>query len=209
MRIGIIGSGMIGGTAARLFVGAGHDVVIANRRSPEKLQALADELGAKLRPGSVDQAATFADVVLVAIPFGSFDQLPAGPFSGKIVVDADNYYPDRDGHVPALDADEVTSSELLAQRLPGARVVKAFNTMYYATLASAGDLDKPDGERLALFVAGDDTQAKAVVGCLIDELGFAAVDTGSLAEGGRKQQPGSAIYAADLAGADARAALAG
>jgi 8-hydroxy-5-deazaflavin:NADPH oxidoreductase len=207
MKIAIIGSGKIGSTAARLFIGAGHEVAIANRRGPQSLEPLRLELGAALQPASIEDAIRFGDVVLVAVPLHAIDALPAASFAGKIVVDANNYYPNRDGHIPELDRDETTSSELLARHLPGARVVKAFNTMYYATLGEAGDPSKPEDDRLALFVAGDDQQAKQVAIDLIEQLGFAAMDTGSLADGGRRQQPGSPIYNTNLTGAQARAAL--
>ena len=208
MKIAIIGSGMIGSTAARLFVAAGHEVAIANRRGPESLQPLENELGEALHAAGVDGAVRFGEVVLVAVPFGAIDALPAAAFAGKIVIDANNYYPNRDGHLSELDRDETTSTELLAQHMPRARVVKALNTMYYATLAEAGDTTAPPGERLALFVAGDDREAKRMVIDLIDALGFAAIDTGGLADGGRRQQPGSPIYNTRLTGAQARAALA-
>jgi hypothetical protein len=207
VKIAIIGSGKIGSTAARLFIGAGHEVAIANRRGPQSLEPLQRELGAALQPASIEDAVRFGDVVLVAVPLHAIDALPAASFAGKIVVDANNYYPNRDGHIPELDRDETTSSELLARHLPGARVVKAFNTMYYATLGEAGDPSKPEDDRLALFVAGDDQQAKQVAIDLIEQLGFAAMDTGSLADGGRRQQPGSPIYNTNLTGAQARAAL--
>jgi predicted dinucleotide-binding enzyme len=207
MKIAIIGSGKIGSTAARLFIGAGHEVAIANRRGPQSLEPLQRELGAALQPASIKDAVRFGDVVLVAVPLHAIDALPAASFAGKIVVDANNYYPNRDGHIPELDRDETTSSELLARHLPGARVVKAFNTMYYATLGEAGDPSKPEDDRLALFVAGDDQQAKQVAIDLIEQLGFAAMDNGSLADGGRRQQPGSPIYNTNLTGAQARAAL--
>jgi len=207
MRIGIIGSGMIGSTAASLFVGAGHEVAIANRRGPDSLATMAGELGPSLRPTTVEEAAAFGDVVLVAVPFGVFTALPPQAFAGRIVVDANNYYPGRDGNVPELDGDETTSSEMLAAHLPGALVVKAFNTMHYKALINSGDVTKPHSRRRALFVAGDDVEAKTIVGDLIEELGFAAVDTGGLAAGGRLQQPGTPVYAADLTGAQARRIL--
>jgi predicted dinucleotide-binding enzyme len=120
--------------------------------------------------------------------------LPAAAFAGKVVIDANNYYAGRDGAIAELDDDSTTSSELLAARLPGARVVKAFNTLYFESLATEGRPDAPREERLAVAVAGDDTDAKARVIALIEQVGFAALDTGSLAEGGRLQQPGAAFF---------------
>jgi predicted dinucleotide-binding enzyme len=206
-QIGVIGSGMIGSAAARLFIGAGHEVAIANRRGPYSLLSLAQELGPKLQATTIAGAAQFGDIVLLAIPFAAVATLPAGPFAHKVVVDACNYYPQRDGDNPDLEADITTSSEIIAWHLPSARVVKSFNTMYYAHLAQAGDITLPLDDRLTIFVAGDDAEAKLHVGSLIDELGFASLDTGSLAEGGRRQQPGSSIYGVDLDLAQARAAL--
>ena len=139
----------------------------------------------------------------MAIPFSARDTLPAGELDGKVVVDATNYYPGRDGNI---DFDGLTSSELLAQNIPGARLVKAFNTMYYETLANGG---RPEnGDRLVLFVAGDDADAKATVSGLIEEIGFEPVDTGSLKEGGKKQHPGSAIYNNPMTRDEARETLA-
>ncbi|MGB3633386.1 MAG: NADPH-dependent F420 reductase [Rubrobacteraceae bacterium] len=189
MNIGIIGSGNIGANAARLFVQAGHEVAISNSRGPDSLRDLVDEIGSNIRATTVEEAANLGEVVLVAIPFFVRDTLPAEALDGKIVVDATNYYPGRDGEI---DFDGLTSSELLARNVPGALLVKSFNTMYYETLANEGCSDTED--RLVLFVAGDDEEAKATVSGLIEEIGFAPVDTGSLQEGGRKQHPGSPIY---------------
>ena len=204
MNIGIIGSGNIGANAAKLFAQAGHDVAVSNSRGPESLQDLADEIGSKARAATVEEAADFGEVVLVAIPFFARDTLPAEALDGKIVLDATNYYPGRDGEI---DFDGLTSSELLARNMPGARLVKAFNTMYYETLANEG---RPEnGDRLVLFVAGDDEDAKKTVSGLIGEIGFEPVDTGSLREGGRKQHPGSAIYNKPMNEDQAREALSG
>ncbi len=96
------------------------------------------------------------------------------------MIDAGNYYPDRDRHVTELDRDQTTSTELLSTHLAGATVVKSFNTMYYSTLARSGRPDAAVDDRLALFVSGDDQEAKRIVAELIDELGFAAIDTGGL-----------------------------
>jgi 8-hydroxy-5-deazaflavin:NADPH oxidoreductase len=206
MRIGIIGSGNIGATAARLFVGAGHEVAIANSRGPHTLTELVDALGGRARAATAEDAGSFGELVLVAIPFGRYRDLPAAALAGTTVIDATNYYPRRDGHFPELDEDRVTSSELLAADLPGARVVKAFNTMYWKTLRDRGRPDQGD-DRLALFIAGDDQEAKERVSRLIEEVGFAPFDTGGLAEGGRLQRPGSPIYAKDLTAREAREAL--
>jgi predicted dinucleotide-binding enzyme len=203
MRIGVIGSGSIGGTAARLFADAGHEVLLSNSRGPESLR---DEEGDGIRAATVEDAAEFGDVVLLAIPLKAYADLPADELSDTVVIDAMNYYPGRDGQIAELDDDVVTSTELVARHLYGSRMVKAFNTMHAGTLEEAG---RPAGDhsRLVLFVAGDDEHAKRTVEDLIDEIGFDPVDTGTLAEGGRLQQPGSEIYGAELTNVEAREAL--
>jgi 8-hydroxy-5-deazaflavin:NADPH oxidoreductase len=206
MRIGIIGSGKIGETAARLFVAAGHEVAIANSRGPETLGDLVAELGHAARAVTPEDAATFGDVVLVAIPLGRYRELPV-PRPGAVVIDAMKYYPGRDGHFAELDDDSLTSSELVAAHLPDARIVKAFNTMVWSVLRDSGR-SQPDDQRLVLFVAGDDQEAKDRVSELIEEIGFAPVDTGSLAEGGRRQQPGSPVYTQPVTEREAKEALA-
>ena len=203
MEIGIIGSGRIGATAARLFVDAGHDVAIANSRGPDSLTDLVQDLGESARPATVEDAASIAELVLVAIPFGRYGELPAEALRNKIVVDAMNYYPERDGHIRELDEDTTTSTELLAAHAPNARVVKAFNTMKSTDLGERGS-QGPLDERLVIFVAGDDQEAKDRVSALIEQIGFAPIDTGGLAEGGRRQQPGSSVYVKPLRPDEAR-----
>lgn len=206
MRIGVLGSGNIGGAAARLFSQAGHEVAIANSRGPDSLKELVDEIGGGVRAVTPDEAVDFGEVVLLAIPWRLREQLPdAQHFYGKVTIDAMNPY---DENFEVLDLEPSTSSEEVTKQLKGARLVKAFNTMLSRTLESEG---KPDGgdQRLVLFVAGDDEEAKQVVSRLIDDIGFAAVDTGDLATGGRLQQPGSKIYAESIRLADAEEALAG
>ena len=204
MNIGILGSGSIGATAARLFAEAGHEVAVSNSRGPETLEGLVAAIGPRARAATVEEAADFGEVVLVAIPFFAYETLPTDLLAGKTVVDAMNYYPGRDGE---MNLDGLGSNELLARHLPDARIVKAFNTMYYETLGAEGRPDAPPAERLVLFVAGDDAEAKAVVSGLIEEIGFTPVDVGTL-EDGRKQQPGSPIYNAPMNEAQAREELA-
>ena len=204
MRIAVIGSGNIGGTAARLFAAGGHEVAIGNSRGPASLAPLVKQIGSRAHAATVEDATRFGQVALVAIPFGKYGTLPAAELSGKVVVDAMNYYPERDGQI---DFGTLTSSELVARHLAGARIVKAFNTMCFETLAAQGRADRPIDGRLALFVAGDDADAKAFVSRLIEEIGFAPIDTGHLSDGGRLQQPGSAIYNHPMTAAEARAAL--
>ena len=204
MNIGIIGAGHIGGTAARLFVDAGHDVVISNSRGPETLRALVAGLGPRAHAATPDEAARFGEVVLVAIPLKDYPSLPAGNLRGKIVVDAMNYYPSRDGHIAPLDSGEKASSELVAEHLPGARVVKAFNTIWFEHLKTKGKKDAPVDERRVIFVSGDDAEAKRVVSRLIEEIGFGPYDLGSLHDSVH-QQPDAAVYNKDVTVAEARA----
>jgi predicted dinucleotide-binding enzyme len=207
MKIGVIGAGNIGSNAARLFVKAGHQVVISNSRGPQTLQDLVEELGDNATAGTVEQARDFGEVVFISIPLGKYEDLPVNGWEGKIVIDSNNYYPERDGQIPAIDGGETTSSELLLRHLPDARIVKGFNTIWFEHLKSQGNTDLPLEERRAIFIAGDDSDAKATVAKLIEEIGFAAVDTGFLADGGRSQQPGTPIYNKELTATEAAKAV--
>ena len=207
MKIGIIGAGHIGSTLAKLFVDAGNQIAIANSRGPETLEDLVAELGDNSSAATVEQARDFGEVVIVSIPLGRYAELPVDGWEGKVVVDTNNYYPDRDGSIVELDSGGTTSSELLLQHLPGARLVKGFNTIWFEHLKTQGNTELPLEERRAIFIAGDDSEAKAVVANLIEDIGFAAVDMGFLAEGGRSQQPGTTVYNKDLTAAEAAKAL--
>lgn len=209
MKIGIIGAGNIGANAARLFIKAGHEIAIANSRGAETLKDLAAELGANARAVSIEEAAQFGEIVFISIPFGKYKTLPADAFDKKIVVDSNNYYPDRDGEFEELDDNKTTSSEMLAGHLRGARLVKAFNTIWFEHLKTQGNAELPTDERRAIFVAGDDAEAKKIVTKLIEEIGFAAVDTGNLRDGGLTQEPGTAVYNRELTASDAQAMLDG
>ncbi|HEY1527326.1 MAG TPA: NADPH-dependent F420 reductase [Candidatus Angelobacter sp.] len=192
MKIGILGAGNIGATAARLFVAAGHDVAISNSRGPETLRELIKELGPQAHAMTIREAARFGEAVLLAVPWRTPEALPEPELlRGKIVIDAMNPYRPDGGF---YDLQGSTSSEIVLERLPGSRLVKAFNTIYYVHLAGRGRKDLPLEERHTIYVAGDDAEAKSVVARLIEEIGFAAIDTGSLREGGRLQQPDSPIY---------------
>ncbi len=187
MTIGLIGAGHIGSQLARLAVQHGYDVVLSNSRGPDTLSELAAELGPKARAGTVDEAATAGDIVAVAIPLKHYRTVPVEPLAGKIVIDANNYYPQRDGHIAALDNEATTTSELLQAHLQTSKVVKAFNHIYAAELTTDG---RPAGtkDRRALVIAGDDAAAKDTVARLLDEFGFDAVDAGPLKEGWRIQR---------------------
>lgn len=197
MHVAIIGSGKIGATLARRLSETGHEVTLANSRGPESLEALVAELGPQAHAAAdVAAAAAAGAVVVLALPFFLYDQLPAEAFAGKVVIDATNYYAGRDGDIAELQDDSTTSSELIARHLSDARVVKAFNTMVWTQLGADG---RPAGDRdrLLHFVAGDDAGAKAIVRELADDIGFDTIDHGGLAAG-RAQQPGSAVFGVPL-----------
>ena len=192
--IGFIGSGMIGGTVARLSVAAGYNVVMSNSRGPETLRELVAELGPLAAAATSGQAAEAGDLVVVAIPVKAIADVPATPLAGKPVLDTGNYYPQRDGQIEVLDNGALTSSSLLQRHLPGAHVVKVFNNIYFRHLAS---LARPSGDadRSALPIAGDDAAAKTAVTGYLDAIGYNAVDDGSLTDSWR-QEPGTPVYGA-------------
>ena len=204
--IGLIGAGNIGSQVARAAIASGYDVVISNSRGPETLTDLVFELGPHARTGTTKEAAAAGDLVVVAIPLKAIGDISAEPLVGKIVIDANNYYPRRDGNIAALDDHSVTSSELLQTQLPGAHVVKAFNHIYARQIMTDGT---PPGtrNRRALAIAGDDPVAKVRVAELIDGFGFDVVDAGPLAESWRIQ-PGTPGYVQQLNAQDLTDALA-
>jgi predicted dinucleotide-binding enzyme len=181
--IGLIGSGHIGGTVARLAVDASHDVVLSNSRGPETLQGLVRELGERARAGTTQEAAQ-ADIVVLSIPLKNVGDIPADLVRDKIVIDTSNYYPQRDGQIAALDDGSTTTSELVQSRLPGSLLVKGFNNINFLHL---GSLQRPSGspERSVLPIAGDDASAKRQVADVFDSLGYDAYDTGPLADSWR------------------------
>jgi predicted dinucleotide-binding enzyme len=191
--VGLIGSGRIGGTVARLAVTAGHQVLLSNSRGPDTLADLAAELGPLARATTGQEAAEGGELVVVTIPLRGVQSVAPGPLAGKVVIDTCNYYSQRDGHFPELDSGALTSSELIQRHLPSSAVVKAFNNIYYRHLES---LARPAGaaDRSYLPIAGDDAAAKAAVTAFLDSIGYGAVDAGPLAEGWR-QQPGTPVYA--------------
>jgi hypothetical protein len=207
MRIGLIGSGHIGSTIARLAVSHGHEVVLSNSRGPDTLRDLVADLGPRASAATAVDAATQGDLVVVTIPLKSYRSVPIAPLAGKVVADTNNYYPERDDRIAELDDGITSSSELLAAHLAQARVVKAFNTIYYEHLATQGE--RPGtANRRALPIAGDDADAKRVVSELIDQFGFDVVDAGPLAEG-RRFQPGKPAYNVRMDAAELRSALGG
>jgi len=185
--IGLIGAGHIGSQVARLAVRSGYDVVISNSRGPETLADLVTELGSKARSATPLDAAKAGDVVVVTIPLRNYRSVPVEPLAGKIVIDTNNYYPQRDGRIPELDNETTTTSELLQAHLPTSKVVKAFNHIYASQLTTDG-LPAGTMNRRALVIAGNDRDAKATVTHLLDQFGFDTVDAGPLSEGWRIQR---------------------
>lgn len=216
--IGLIGSGKIGSTVARLAVDAGYDVVLSNSRGPETLSELVQELGPHASAGTATQAAEAGDIVVVTIPLKAYREVPVAPLAGKVVIDTNNYYPQRDGNIPELDDESTTTSELLQAHLPQSHVVKAFNNIWFKSLLQ---LARPAGasDRSPLIIAGDDEAAKKTVTEILDRIGYDTVDAGPLAEGWRFQRdtpayvgiygsPGSADDQHPASAEDIRAKLA-
>ncbi|QCW50981.1 NADPH-dependent F420 reductase [Nocardioides dongxiaopingii] len=193
--IGLIGAGNIGSTVARLAVDAGHDVVLSNSRGPETLADLVAELGPHARAATAAEAAAAGDLVVVTVPLKAYREVPVEPLAGKVVIDTNNYYPERDGRIAELDDESTTTSELLQAHLPTSHVVKGFNNIYFEHLRS---LARPAGdpERSVLAIAGDDDGAKQTVTAFLDSIGYDAHDVGPLAEGWRFQRDTTAYTGA-------------
>jgi predicted dinucleotide-binding enzyme len=205
MRIGIIGAGNIGGNLTRKLTAMGHEVVVANSRGPQTLEDLAEETGATAALAAV--AAEGAELVIVTIPERAIPFLPPGILDGAApgapIVDTGNYYPQRDGRIAEIE-DGMTESRWVSTQL-GRPVVKAFNGIYAQHLLEGGLPPGAPG-RIALPVAGDEPEAKAVVMRLVGELGFDPVDAGGIDDSWR-QQPGTPVYGTDLDAAGVREAL--
>jgi len=185
--IGIIGAGHIGSAVAEAFAGLGYDVVIANSRGTETLDALVTRLGPRVTASTATGAAEAADVAVVTVPLKALTDIPVAPLAGKIVLDTNNYYFERDGHIEALDRGETTTSQLLQDHLPDSKVVKAFNHIMAAEILTTGSpAGSPD--RRALGTASDDDDAVAFVTDLYDRLGFDTVSAGPLGESWRLER---------------------
>lgn len=205
MRIGVIGAGRIGGNAARLWVAAGHEVLLSFSRDPSRLEAAAAELGERARAGTVAEAAGFGDVVMLSVPWTRIPAVlaEAGSLAGRIVIDTTNQF--GPGGLEALP-DGRTAAQVNQARMPAARLVKAFNTLTAGFQAS--EAGRPPDERVVLFMSGDDAEAKAVVAGLIDDAGFAAVDLGGAADAGPMEAPRrpGGLYGEEYRPAEAEAA---
>ncbi len=182
--IGLIGSGHIGQAIAKQAIAHGYDVVLSNSRGPDTLGDLVAELGPRARAATAAEAGDAGDIVVVTVPFKNYLQVPVEPLAGKVVIDTNNYYWERDGRYPEIEAGTATVSGLLAAHLPTSYVVKAFNNIQAQAIV---DQAQPKGSagRRALPIAGDDAAAKGVVSALMDEFGFDVVDAGPLVEGRR------------------------
>lgn len=206
MKIGIIGTGNIGGTLARKLRDAGHEIRFANSRGVEGVRPFADEVGAE--PVDVRGAVDNVDAVILSIPFPAIADLPDNLFAtlpeGVPVIDTGNYYPGmRDPNIPEID--EGTVESVWVARQINRPVIKAFNNILAYSLAQLG---RPEGasDRLAIAVAGDDPQAKSLVCGLVNEVGFDPVDAGELAESWRFQ-PSTPAYCCDFDAEETRQAL--
>jgi predicted dinucleotide-binding enzyme len=204
VKIGVIGTGHIGGTLASLWVKAGHEVVLSSRH-PEQLNSLAQSLGPKARVGTPHDAAVFGDVVLISVPYGAMPQVGrdlARELAGKIVLDTGNPYPDRDGKM-ANEARRKGTGVASAEFLPGVRLVRAFNAINSTSLASEAHRA---GEPIAIALAGDDEEALAVAQRLVRDAGFEPVVVGPLSRA-KEFDVGTPVYVKLLTAPQLRKAL--
>lgn len=204
LRIGIIGAGHIGGTLASLWVRAGHEVLVSSRH-PDQLTGLVRSLGPRARAGTPREAALFGDVVLISVPYAALPQVGRDlrtELSGKIVLDTGNPYPQRDGDM-AVEARRKGTGVSSAEFLPGVRLVRAFNAINSGDLA--GEAHR-SGERIAIPLAADDSQALEVAQRLVRDAGFEPVVVGPLARA-REFDVGTAVYTRLMTGAQLRQAL--
>lgn len=185
MKIGIIGAGFVGRAVAKQAIKAGHQVMLSNSRGPQTLFSLKPMIGCET--GTATEAAIFGEIVVIAVPLTAIGQLPVAELAGKAVIDAVNYYPERDGQVAELDQHTTTTSEYLAGFLPQSKITKAFNAIQMTDLETDG-LPAGDPKRRALPLAGDDKATKQIIISLYDAFGFDAVDAGALSEGWRFQR---------------------
>lgn len=180
LKIGIIGTGRIGGALARHWVAAGHEVFMSSR-NPDELMALAAELGPRAQAGTPREAAAFGDIILVSVPYAAMPQIGsdfAAELAGKIVLDTSNPVENRDGPM-AVEAKRKGSGIASAEFLPGTRIVRAFNCIPAASLANQPNREP---ERIAIPLAGDDTAALAMAQRLVDDAGFDSIVIGGLAD---------------------------
>lgn len=204
MRIGVIGAGHIGGNCARQAVRAGHEVKLSFAGDPAKLEALASELGDHASSGTVDDAVAFGEIVILSVPWGVIPEAlsQAGDLSGKVVIDTTNQF----GSGPKPQPGQ-TAAAFNAQRMPGARYVKSFNTLTAGFQEQAANRDGPD--RVVQWVCGDDPAAKDLVAALIEDMGYVSVDLGSTQTCWVMEAPRrlGAVYGEEYRAADAQAVV--
>jgi hypothetical protein len=203
-RIGIIGSGNIGGTIGGLWVKKGHSVFFSSRH-PDELKDMVAKLGSLAQAGTVEQAVAFGDVLFIAVPYGAIPQIGkdySAAMKGKVMLDACNAVSSRDGAV----ADEVERNGIgvtTQKYFPGVRIVRAFNTMSYMVFAR--EANRPD-PKLAIPIAGDDPQALQIAASLVRDAGFDPVTVGTLADA-RRFQRGQAGYGQQVTAAELKQKL--
>src|SRR4051812_39391174 len=203
-RIGIIGTGKIGGTLAELWVKAGHEVLISSRH-PDELQGLAKSLGPKARVGTPKEAAVFGDVVLISVPYGALPQVGKdlqNELKGKVVLDTGNPYPERDGEM-AVEARVKGTGVASAEFLPGVRLVRAFHAISYRNRLSEPHRAR---EAVAIPIPADDKQALAVATRLVKDAGFEPVVVGPLSKA-KSFDVGSPVYVQLLTARELKARL--
>ncbi len=204
VRIGIIGTGKIGGTLAELWVRSGHEVMISSRH-PEQLKSLADKLGPKVHVGTPAEAAAFGPVVVVSVPYAATPQVGrdyAKELAGKVVLDTGNPYPNRDG--PMADQARAKGAGLSSKEfLPGTRLVRAFNAISYVALH---DESNRAGEKIGIPLAADDAEALQVASRLVRDAGFDPVVVGDLAQA-KRFDVGTNVYVKLMTAKELQAAL--
>jgi 8-hydroxy-5-deazaflavin:NADPH oxidoreductase len=182
MKLGLVGAGSIGKALATFAVATGHQAMLSNSRGPNTLLGVAGTIGCKV--GTVAEAAAYGDVVVIAVPFHRLGELNPSAFSGKIVIDTNNYSSARDGAIPEIDERRISTTGYFQRYFPDARVVKAFNTIFSRDIAN-GKQTLEDGKKRALPISGDDREAKAIVSQLLNDFGYDVVDAGGIAESWR------------------------
>lgn len=203
--IGIIGAGRVGTALARRALEAGYEVRLATARPPADLELMLEFVAPGAKAGTIEAVAAESDILVLALPLSRYRSLPPDLFVGRIVVDAMNYWAPTDGALPEFERG-LSSTEVLAGHLEGARLVRSFNHMGYHEIDGAARRSG-DPERRALAVAGDDPSARRVVAAFIDRIGFDPVDVGGLSAAGRFDV-GTPIFGAPLGAQAMRAALA-
>ena len=186
-RVGIIGAGNIGSALAQGLVDRGYEIVISNSRGPETLSDLVSTLGASATAGTPEEAAEAGDWVIVTVPLKALDTIPVAPLAGKIVLDTNNYYWERDGHIAELDEKRTTTSQMLQRHLPESKVAKAFNHIVAAQILEDGTSAGTPGRR-ALATASDSPEASQLVTDLYDAFGYDTVNIGPLADSWRVER---------------------